>query len=51
MCQGAAAEKAQAKAFEHQLEVAEVEQRGKNIVTKVKQTDYLKNKDAINLAF
>ena len=51
MCQGAAAEKAQAKAYEHQLEVAEVEQRGKNIVTKVKQTDYLKNKDAINLAF
>ena len=51
MCQGAAAAKAKAKAYEHQLEVAQVEQRGKNIVTKVKQTDYIKNKDAINLAF
>lgn len=51
MCQGAAAAKAKAKAYEHQLHVAEMEQHGKNIVTKVKQTDYLKNRDAVNLAY
>ena len=51
MCQGAAAAKAKAKAYEHQLHVAEMEQHGKNIVTKVKQTDYFKNRDAVNLAY
>tara|TARA_R100001082_G_scaffold111248_1_gene94412 strand:- start:6607 stop:7251 length:645 start_codon:yes stop_codon:yes gene_type:complete len=50
VCQGAAAAKAKARAYEHQLHAAEMEQHGKNIVTKVKQTDYAKNKDAINLA-